>query len=118
MRIAHCSDFLTEHCLRTALNSNDTRAAHFQNAKRLHQFYEGVNFGRAPRHLNEITECLLAVQNQTYNCSMITFRPARTVKIFTDPQMNWTLDGEKAEGHSEILMENLHHAVRIVKRVD
>jgi hypothetical protein len=32
--------------------------------------------------------------------------------------MNWTLDGEKAEGHSEILMENLHHAVRIVKRVD
>ena len=49
---------------------------------------------------------------------MITFRPARTVKIISDPQMTWTLDGEKAEGHAEILMENLHHAVRIVKRVD
>ena len=73
---------------------------------------------RAPRNLNEIPECLMAVQNQTFNCGMITFRPARTVKIFTDPQMAWTLDGEKAEGHEEILMENLHHAVRIVKRVD
>ena len=73
---------------------------------------------RAPRTLNEIPECLFAVQNQEFNCGMITFRPARTVKITTDPQMTWTLDGEKEEGHSEILVENLHHAVRIVKRVD
>ena len=73
---------------------------------------------RAPRNLNEIPECLFAVQNQSFNCGTITFRPARTVKIVSDPQMTWTLDGEKAEGHAEILMENLHHAVRIVKRVD
>jgi YegS/Rv2252/BmrU family lipid kinase len=73
---------------------------------------------RAPRTLNEIPECLFAVQNQEFNCGMITFRPARTVKITTDPQMTWTLDGEKEEGHSEILVENLHHAVRIVKRTD
>ncbi len=73
---------------------------------------------RAARNLTEIRECMSAVQNQTFNCGMITFRPARTVKITTDPQMTWTLDGEKAEGHTEILMENLHHAVRIIKRVD
>ena len=73
---------------------------------------------RAPRTLNEIPECLFAVQNQEFNCGMITFRPARTVKITTDPQMTWTLDGEKEEGHSEILVENLHHAVRIVKRTE
>ena len=73
---------------------------------------------RAPRNINEITECLLAVQNQSYNCGMITFRPARSVKITTDPFMTWTLDGEKADGYSEILVENLHHAVRIVKRVN
>jgi molecular chaperone DnaK len=73
---------------------------------------------RAPRTLNEIPECLFAVQNQEFNCGMITFRPARTVKITTDPQMTWTLDGEKEEGHSEILVENLHHAGRIVKRTE
>jgi YegS/Rv2252/BmrU family lipid kinase len=73
---------------------------------------------RAPRTINEIPECILAVQNQEYNCGMITFRPGRIVKITTDPMMSWTLDGEKAEGHREILVENLHHAVRIVKRVE
>ena len=72
---------------------------------------------RAPRTLNEIPECLFAVQNQEFNCGMITFRPARKVKITVDPDMTWTLDGEKAEGSSEILVENLHHAVRIMKRV-
>ena len=72
---------------------------------------------RAPRNINEIPECLLAAQNQSYNCGMITFRSAKTVKIVTDPFMAWTLDGEKADGYEEILVENLHHAIRIVKRV-
>ena len=72
---------------------------------------------RAPRHAGEIPECILAVQNQTYNCGMITFRPAKSVKITADPFMAWTLDGEKADGYSEILVENLHHAIQIVKRV-
>jgi diacylglycerol kinase family enzyme len=73
---------------------------------------------RAPRHVNEVSSCILAVQNQTYNCGMITFRPAKSVKIITDPFMAWTLDGEKADGYQEITVENLHHAVRIVKRVE
>ena len=71
---------------------------------------------RAPRNVNEITECMLAVQNQTYNCGMITFRPARSVKITSDPFMAWTLDGEKADGYQEVTVENLHQAIRIVKR--
>lgn len=73
---------------------------------------------RAPRHINEIADCILAVQNQTYNCGMITFRPARAVKILADPSMAWTLDGEKADGYREIPVENLHHAVKIMKRVN
>lgn len=71
---------------------------------------------RAPRNLNEITECILAVQNQTYNCGMITFRNAKSVTITTDPSMDWTLDGEWAHGDQQIQVENLHHALRIVKR--
>jgi diacylglycerol kinase family enzyme len=73
---------------------------------------------RAPRTINEIPECIFAVQNQEFNCGMITFRPARSVKITVDPSMTWTLDGEKAEGYREILVENLHQAVQIVKRVN
>ena len=71
---------------------------------------------RAPRNLTELTECIQAVQNQTYNCAMITFRSAKAVKIYADPGMNWTLDGEKEDGHQEVMAENLNCAIRLVKR--
>ena len=74
---------------------------------------------RAPRSLAEITECIQAVQAQDYDaCSMITFTSASRVTVYADPNMPWTLDGEKEEGHETVLVENLHHAMRLVKRVD
>lgn len=71
---------------------------------------------RAPKNLAEISECLQAVQSQTYNCAMITFCSARNIKIFADPNMLWTLDGEKEEGHAEVSVENLQHAIRLVSK--
>ena len=73
---------------------------------------------RAPKNLSEITECIQAVQNQKYNCAMITFRSAKKVKIFADPAMPWTLDGEKEEGHAEVEVENLHHALHLIQKVN
>jgi len=72
---------------------------------------------RAPQNLTEITECIQAVQNQTFNCSMITFRSTPSVRVFADPEMPWTLDGERGGGHSEVLVENQHLAIRVMKRV-
>jgi len=71
---------------------------------------------RAARNLTEITECIQAVQSQKYNCAMITFRAAKEVKIYASPDMPWTLDGEKEEGHTEVLAQNLHHAIRLMRR--
>ncbi len=71
---------------------------------------------RAPRSVAELTECIQAVQTQKYNCSMITFRPARHIKIWADPYMAWSLDGEKADGYAEIEVKNLHHAMRLIQR--
>ena len=72
---------------------------------------------RAPRNLVEITECITAVQNQRYNdCAMITFLSASNVKVVADPEMPWTLDGEREDGHAEVEAKNLHHAIRLVKR--
>lgn len=73
---------------------------------------------RAPRNLTELRECIQAVQNQKYNCAMITFRPAKRVTIQADPYMPWSLDGEKADGYGEIAVENLHHAMRLIQRVE
>lgn len=72
---------------------------------------------RAPRSLAEITECIQAVQSQRYNdCAMITFRSAHSMRVFADPEMVWTLDGERADGAEEIGIDNLHHAIRLVHR--
>ena len=74
---------------------------------------------RAPHNLTEITECLQAFQAQDYNnCAMVTFRSARRVRILANPGMLWTLDGEREEGHWEVVAENIHHAIHLVKRTD
>ena len=73
---------------------------------------------RAPRNLLEIPECIQALQTQKYNCSMITFQSAKKVRVFANPFMPWTLDGEREEGHEQVDVENRHHAIRIVKKVE
>lgn len=70
---------------------------------------------RAPRDLSEITECIMAVQKQQYNCRMLTFRNAAEIKIHTDTQMYWTLDGEKEAGAPTVTVSNLHRAIRLKK---
>ena len=72
---------------------------------------------RAPRNLTEITECITAVQNQKYSCAMITFQRAKHIRVFANADMPWTLDGEREEGHEQVEAVNLHHAIRLMKRV-
>ena len=72
---------------------------------------------RKPRNFTELTECVTAMQNLDYfACPNITFCSASSVKISTYEEMNWTLDGEKADGKQEIHVENLHHAIRLIQR--
>ena len=73
---------------------------------------------RAPENLVEIHECIQALQSQKYNCAMLTFRSAQKVRIFADPDMPWTLDGEKEDGHKTVDVENLHHAIRLMQKKD
>lgn len=70
---------------------------------------------RSPRDLSEISECIRAVRSRKYDCRMITFLPASRVSITADPNMNWTLDGERETGHERVEVVNLHHAVRLLK---
>ena len=73
---------------------------------------------RAPKSLLELSECLQAIQSQRYdNCAMITFCPAHRVKIFANPDMPWTLDGEREEGHATVDVVNMHHAIRLMQKV-
>ena len=69
---------------------------------------------RAPRDLQELHECVMALHNQTYNCGMITFRNAGNVHVTGNPSMTWSLDGEKADGSEEIVIENLHKRITLI----
>lgn len=72
---------------------------------------------RAPKNLMEIHECIQALQKQSYNCAMMIFSSASQAVITADPGMAWTLDGERAEGSSEIRVNNLHHALYLMTGV-
>ena len=71
---------------------------------------------RAPRSMAEISECIMALYEQKYDCSMIRFLPESRVKVIADPSMAWTLDGEKEEGHAQVEISNLHHAISLIKK--
>lgn len=70
---------------------------------------------RAPRDLAEIAECINAVQKQQYNCGMITFRTVSHLTVTTEDGTNWTLDGEMEPARDAVEIQNLHHAIRLVK---
>jgi len=69
---------------------------------------------RAPKDLQEVGECIRALTEQKYNCAMITFQSASRIRVIADPEMSWTLDGERADGAAVIEVENLHHAIRLI----
>ena len=69
----------------------------------------------APKDLAEIAECITAVQKQQYNCRMMTFRSAKKVTFYPPADLPWTLDGEMDPGSETVTIDNLHHAIRLVK---
>ncbi len=71
---------------------------------------------RLPRDMNELAACISAIQSGTYDCAAITFRSVSRLTVCQDPAVVWTLDGERAEGQQEIPIENLHRAIRLVRK--
>ena len=71
---------------------------------------------RAPRDLSEISECLRVLHSQKYCCNMITFLSTTHVRVLANPEMIWTLDGERADGSAVIQVNNLHHAIQLIQK--
>lgn len=71
---------------------------------------------RVPRDAMEVAECIRALRTQKYNCAMITFLSTDKLNVKADPKMVWTLDGERADGAETIPVQNIHRAIRLMKR--
>lgn len=71
---------------------------------------------RAPKNLVELGEIISALQKQTYNCSAMTFLSTERLSVTADERMDWSLDGERQEGVSQVEITCLHKAIRILRR--
>ena len=71
---------------------------------------------RAPKDLIELHECVWALQRQHYNCALMTFISTQKLTVMADPDMPWTLDGERQAGREKTEVVNLHHAIRIITK--
>lgn len=68
-----------------------------------------------PKDLLELSDCINAIQKQSYNCKMMTFRTAKKVTVHAQMDMDWTLDGEREPGHERVEVENVHLAITLKK---
>lgn len=75
-----------------------------------------VTLVRMPKDLTEVGACVQALQTQEYDCEPITFRSVSSLTIRQASEVDWTLDGERAEGAEEIHIENLPQALRLRHR--
>lgn len=73
---------------------------------------------RMPKDLKELAECVMALQRKTYDSSILTFRSVPWARITAPADMDWTLDGEREEGHENIEVNCLKQAVTVIRRVD
>lgn len=71
---------------------------------------------RAPKKLGEVSECLQALQSKKYDCKMITFRSSSHIRVTSDPEMAWTLDGERADGAEVLEIHNRHLAITLMQK--
>jgi hypothetical protein len=46
---------------------------------------------------------------------MITFLSTSSLTVYANPEMDWSLDGERQAGSDRMFVENLYHSISIQK---
>lgn len=72
---------------------------------------------RSPKDLKELSECIRAIQTQKYDSPLVTFLSTAKVEVEAPPEMPWTLDGEREDGHAAVSVQNLHNAITLMRKV-
>jgi len=68
---------------------------------------------REPKDLRELADCVRAIQKQTYDSEIITLLSTPSAQIYAPEDMDWTLDGEKANGQTCVEVHCLHNAITV-----
>ena len=65
-------------------------------------------------NIQAVWDCVYSLLNQNYDSEYITFFRTGNAAVYSDPEMDWSLDGECAKGSERISIQNLHRAVRVI----
>ena len=63
----------------------------------------------------DLSQVLISLANSDYNNRIFDFFHGAKISVASDTPMNWSLDGEEADGVREMNINNLHNAVTIYK---
>lgn len=69
---------------------------------------------RPPKNPGELLNLVSTLTAQKYDTPMLTFQTVSHLTVRANPEMVWTLDGERADGAAEVEIENLHNAIRLI----
>lgn len=69
---------------------------------------------KAPKDIQELGELIFALASKNYDCNMITMHKGRNIKVYANPEMVWSLDGERTDGAEFVEIQNLHKRVNII----
>ena len=69
---------------------------------------------RHPVNIIDLNEIVRALSVFDYSSYMLEFFSASELKLITDPDMDWTLDGEWQKGASSIEIKNIHDAITVI----
>lgn len=70
---------------------------------------------RAPQKAGELTECIQALKAKRYDCRMVTFRTSAHIRVTSETDLVWTLDGERADAGSVVDITNRHLALTLIQ---
>lgn len=71
---------------------------------------------KPPKNPIELNDCIRSLQEQTYDSPMLTFSSVAQMRIYADPGMDWTLDGEYERGREDVTVRNVHNAIHLLLR--
>ena len=71
---------------------------------------------RAPKDLFELSDCVRALQQKTYQSPLITFLSTDFVTVSAPEELCWTIDGEPEAGHTQTEVTCLHHAIEVITK--
>lgn len=70
---------------------------------------------KAPKNIAELNECIVALTSQNYNNKMLVFKSCDKAEFHMPKGVEWSLDGEYEKGSKNVIIQNLHNSICILK---